>query len=1013
MKNSLFTRILSGFLVTVMLTGGVTVYADDGTSGSANGSNTGSTGNTDPSDENFGYSFSMDQVLSFIGTDEYLDYEEEHAADPVGTHTIVIKGTDYDREKTDADVVEHGSYEGEDGVLETPDKGSTTWKFTIEDAGKYAISIKYFNVSGTNTTIERMLYIDGELPFSESRYLYFPRTWTYEYFHDEDGNRIFDHDINDNDIRPIRTEVHNWREYYLRDWVGFTMEPFQFYLEEGEHELTLTAAREPFVISEIKIYPYEGEPTYEEKLAEWKSQGIEEVTGVEQIKVQAELPDTVSIQSMFPGEERTSALTEPIDPARVRYNVMNVGSCNQFATYTVTVPKEGLYKIAVRFRQNALIGLFSSRRVLINNEIQFKEASYLRFFYDTAFQSTYLNDGEQEFLFYFKEGENTVTFETVLGEMKEYVYEIRNMVDELYDAYQSILMVTGPTPNVGTSYNLTHVCGAAVITIAKTAARLDEMVEELADITGEKGDQVNTLETVADLFDKMAHDESEIISNFVGFKNYVVMLSNWMYTALGQSCNIDRFVIMGTDDQDKPKAKADFLEGAWFEIRAFVMSFFMDYTTIAFKPSDDAEHVEYDDYLEMWAGGDREGTLITRRVIDNSFTPQYNIGVTLRVISAGLQEAILAGIGPDISSLGSDDAITWGLRTAVEPLNDFEGFDEVKANLAEAAMIPVTLYGTTYSMPTSMSFDMMFYRLDVLAELGLDIPKTWDDLFDMMSVLQNKRLEVGLPTGLAGLNIFLYQQGIDLYADDGWRTNLDSHEAISAFETFTSFFRKYSSKTSWDMTRFRTGEIPIIISDVGTYNTLMGYYELRGLWEMAPMLGTVVTDDEGNSTINYTSMASSSGLIIPRGASNPETSWKYIKWMCSTEAMQLYRNETIAVSSPTTKVTSSNIEVFLDQPWTDGEYSAIYTQLQSLASVTNYPGNYIVSVYVSNAFLDVYNDGRDASEAILDTILDINKEISRKRKEFGMDAYDISYSNSWKTQDKDQIIADNAAKKNK
>ena len=42
--------------------------------------------------------------------------------------------------------------------------------------------------------------------------------------------------------------------------------------------------------------------------------------------------------------------------------------------------------------------------------------------------------------------------------------------------------------------------------------------------------------------------------------------------------------------------------------------------------------------------------------------------------------------------------------------------------------------------------------------------------------------------------------------------------------------------------------------------------------------------------------------------------------------------------------------------------------------------------------MDVYNSGADASNAMLDRIYDINREISRKRQEFGMDAYDISYS---------------------
>ena len=44
--------------------------------------------------------------------------------------------------------------------------------------------------------------------------------------------------------------------------------------------------------------------------------------------------------------------------------------------------------------------------------------------------------------------------------------------------------------------------------------------------------------------------------------------------------------------------------------------------------------------------------------------------------------------------------------------------------------------------------------------------------------------------------------------------------------------------------------------------------------------------------------------------------------------------------------------------------------------------------------MDVYNNHADPSSAMLDRILDINKEISRKRKEFGFEAYDVSYGSS-------------------
>ena len=948
------------------------------------------------------------EIMNLVDTDSYMNYSERYASKPRGTQTIVIQGSDYDAENTTAKVEVYPEYEGQSNCLYTPETDTVTWKFTVPETGKYAIKVNYYNVKATNTTMERMLFIDGKLPFSETRYLYLPRTWEYEFAYDEDGNKTFDHDMNGNDIRPVRTEVFQWREYYLRDWVGFTMAPFEFYLEAGEHELTFEANREPMIIDTITLYPYDPPAEYEEVAQEWVDSGLKLVHLDEPIKVQAEQPTTISMQSMFPANDRTSSLTEPQDPARIRYNVLDFANCNMFATYKVTVPEDGLYRIAVRYRQNALIGMFSSRRIYINDEVQFEEAERIRFIYNTSFQSEVLGNEEREFVFHLNKGENTVTFEAVLGDMIEYVYRIRTMVDELYDAYQLILMITGPSPDANRDYGFSRIAGSAILTLAKSSKELYDMVDSLVEITGEKGDQVNTLETAALLFKQMSQDEYKIAGNFTAFKNYIVMLSNWMYTALSQPIKLDYFEILG-DEGYAPQAVASFNQAAWFEVKAFVMSFFMDYTTIGFKVEDDAP--TYDDYVTMWATSDRETMLITRRIIDSSFTPQYNIGITIKVISAGLEQAILAGIGPDISDMTTTNAITWGLRTAVEPLNDvndetvgFEGFEEVCDDIDPAALKTCTLYGVTYALPKTMDFPMMFYRLDILAELGLEIPQTWDELYDMMSVLQNKKLEVGLPVGLPGLQVFLYQQGIDLYADDGWRTNLDSHAALSAFETYSGFFRKYSSPVSWDTSRFRTGELAIMMSVGGAapaqtqsavafYNELMNYVELRGLWEMAPMLSTIVENDDGTLSENWSSVVAVTGMIIPRGANNPESSWKYLKWYVSSDTQERMRNETIAVSAlPTTKFNTANTKVFLEQPWTASEYKAVSKQMKQLCGITEYPGHYIVPTYVKNAFMDVYNQGADASTAMLDRIYDINREISRKRQEFGMDSYDISYS---------------------
>ena len=253
MKKSLKTRILSVFLLTAMLAGStLPVLAVDSDTGgaAANGASSGGTGAgesaaSDTSDEDggFGYSYTKDEVLKFMDSESYMVYSERYANVSRGTDTVIVEGASYDASHTDAEVEVLGEFEGKANVLQTPATGSTSWKVVIPKTGKYAISVEYYNLKGTNTTIERMLYIDGKLPFTETRYLYFPRTWEYEYQYDEDGNKTFEKDMNGNDVRPIRNEVYQWRDYYIRDWVGYTMDPFEFYLEAGLHPKSVYARR--------------------------------------------------------------------------------------------------------------------------------------------------------------------------------------------------------------------------------------------------------------------------------------------------------------------------------------------------------------------------------------------------------------------------------------------------------------------------------------------------------------------------------------------------------------------------------------------------------------------------------------------------------------------------------------------------------------------------------------------------------------------------------------------------
>ncbi|MBR5515017.1 MAG: extracellular solute-binding protein [Clostridia bacterium] len=961
-------------------------------------------------------------------------------------------------------VAGHFSYEDEvtGTVLSTGDTGETVFRFNVEKTGMYAMRITYtsnpqadsdeeLEDAEISTTIERMLYIDGKLPFSEARYLYFPRCWSYEYrtieegktleemgydtdkyVVDEETGRIIDkeydcytfpEDKNGNDTRPRRWEVPMWQTYYVRDWLGYDIDPFEFYLDEGWHTLTLVSNREHMVISKIEFYRHEEEPTYDEWLKEMKANGVKEVEDHEPIKVQAENPEYVSVQNVFPGNDRTSSITEPQDPAVIKYNILDNGGNNNWMKYEVEVKETGLYSMSFRFRQNSLIGMFSSRRVKINGEVQFREASHLRFMYNTEFQSAYANNGEQEFLFYLEEGVNTVEIEIVLGEMEKYVYQIEQMIDELNDVYQRMLMITGPVPDSYRDYGFRRLVPDCIVSIGEAANELYEIQEDIVEMTGADGDQTNTLLTIAELFEDMAKDEYQIAPNFLTFKNYIIALSDWLYAALGQPVKLDYFVI-GDVNEELPQDVSNAFQKVWFECKAFVASFTMDYTTIGFSGdavTEDSKGNE-DDVIEMWAIADRESMLITRYIVDNYFSaegcPGEGTALYIKVITAGLQEAILAGIGPDISFLDTVNTITFGMRTAIEPVQDMPGFKDIMDEYSYAAVeegkdvpleenpwykkVSMTALNektgkeeyNTYGLPTTLIMPMAFYRVDVLHELGIGMPESWTELLSSMPALLNNNFDIGLSTALPGAQLFIYQQeGGDLFRDNGYRTNLDSTESLSAFKTLCEMFQKYSAPVAYDITRFRTGEIPIMVSEDGItiYNTLMTYYELRGLWQLAPAIGTVQED----GTVNHTAVANTMAMIMPkdrgRSQEKKDTIWTYMKWYCGSDSQMRQARETIATSLPTTKYSTANVKALLSQKWTDEERAAVRGILSSLETVPEYPGSYILTQYVSFAFLNAYNRGDNPADAMLEQVTYINKEIARKREEFGLDFWPVTY----------------------
>lgn len=217
-----------------------------------------------------------------------------------------------------------------------------------------------------------------------------------------------------------------------------------------------------------------------------------------------------------------------------------------------------------------------------------------------------------------------------------------------------------------------------------------------------------------------------------------------------------------------------------------------------------------------------------------------------------LLRAVSADEGPDVA-IFQDQAtpINYALRSALQDLSVFEDVEDVKQRFDESALIPLTLGDSLYGLPEQQTFLMMFYRKDILADLGVSVPETWEEFYTLIPILQNNNLKIGLPSPVATTsggtatqlnalyNALLYQNDLDIFTPDGSRCLLDTPAAIEVFTQWTELYTKYKvDKTLNETDYFRTGEAPIVLSVYTLYNTLsVSAPEIKGLWGMAPGAG--------------------------------------------------------------------------------------------------------------------------------------------------------------------------------
>ncbi|MBQ7377145.1 MAG: extracellular solute-binding protein, partial [Clostridia bacterium] len=868
-------------------------------------------------------------------------------------------------------------------------------------SGLYGIRIEYLPVSANIASIERELYIDNKAPFSQARYLTMSKNWIYMYDKlDGNGNAIFRQDVAGNDIRSEIVNSPVWRTYECTDADGFFSGAFQFYFAGGEkHTITLRGVRESMLIHSITLFPVEDVPSYSE-YAQSNSDKSPAKGSIVFVEAESpfSVSDTSVYPAndrSSAANSPTSATSQRINTIGTK----GYSTVGQWAMYQFKVTADGLYNINMRYRQSALAGMFVSRSLKLWSDdgkygfwfetddadvaafyphvieradgtylvsdgtptIPFAEADGIRYDYSDDWQSSLIGKNGTPFAFYFEEGvQYEMTWEVALGDLAEILGTVERSLSVINESYLTILKLTGPEPDKYRDYGFTRIMPATVRALWQQSQILYNVSAELSKLCGTKGSHVATLDKVAQLLELMGSDESKIAANLSTLKSYIGTLGTWLMSSKTQSLTVDSFSIapVGTGEKQLPRANANIFSSIWFEVKSFFVSFFVDYNSMGI-----VEGGEATENIDVWLAYGRDQSLIWRNLVDNEFTPNSGIAVALKLVAGGtLLPSVLAGQGPDVYiGLDATNTLNYAIRNAVVDIQDMEGFEDVlgyktydmktdtyydsKGAVVDPAtitftgssIVPLTLYGKTYGLPETNSFSMMFYRTDILEELGIEVPETWDDVLEAVPQLQANNMQIGLAYATA-MNIFLYQYGgsLWLYEDDeeyaGAQIGLATDEALDSFVDCTRLYTDYSFPVAYDgPNRFRTGEMPLLISDyITTYNQLIVFAtEIKGLWAFTSVPGKVADNRQSIAAVTSTIMLHDD----ERTESKTKAAWEFMKWQVGDDVQASYGNEMVALVGPAAKYATANLRALQDLSWTHAEYKALIDQFYNLASI--------------------------------------------------------------------------------
>ncbi len=396
--------------------------------------------------------------------------------------------------------------------------------------------------------------------------------------------------------------------------------------------------------------------------------------------------------------------------------------------------------------------------------------------------------------------------------------------------------------------------------------------------------------------------------------------------------------------------------------------------------------------LQVWyVGWTNEISTVAQSIIASQFSAKTGINVQIEPVNWGdYYNKYLLSLAsrdtPDLFVLGTE-TVDFGLRGGLVDLAKFkpEEFAKMEKEIFGSLMGPFSFRDTRFGMPVSIDAMVAAYRQDILNDMGLDIPKEWNDIKKWQPKALSQNRTFGFYYGSAqyasewGAYTLVTQNGGQFFNRDGFSSALDKPESIKGFIEYISLFKDYKFPLAGvGIAPFVSGDWLMITDGIWLYPNLLQHApQLKGKWKLDLLPGT--KKDDGS--IHHGSYASGIVMGISTYSKQKEEAWQFLKWFSTTDTQANIANA-IFEQIPGTMWLPANKESFGKLKIEDYARQTFYDQLTH-----SEPAPYAINVAVLYRYIQFAVDkcilkDVDAKEAILEAAKDMNNEMARRKKEY-------------------------------